>query len=135
MSTRCRIGLKVGNKVESIYCHHDGYPRGIHSVGQTLKDHYNDLNKIKQLMDLGDISGLGENPIADPKGWDLRLSSDHSMCIAYSTRGDTDIDKWIDESEEMYAKYASDSDAAFVYLYKDGAWHMLSGRPATFVKF
>ncbi len=36
MSTRCLIGRKVdNNKVEYIYCHHDGYLDG---VGETLKN-------------------------------------------------------------------------------------------------
>ena len=58
MSTRSNIGI-VNNKngtVTTIYCHHDGYEEG---VGKILMEHYQDENKIWELMKLGDISSLG----------------------------------------------------------------------------
>lgn len=45
--------------VRSIYCHWDGYPKG---VGSTLVEHYNDREKVESLIGLGDISSLGEQP-------------------------------------------------------------------------
>ena len=39
----------------SIYSHFDGYPSG---VGATLKKYYTKLSKIKQLIELGNISSL-----------------------------------------------------------------------------
>lgn len=57
MSTNCRIGIKYPNeKIESIYCHWDGYPS---YVGEVLKGHYTDLSKISELIKGGDISSLG----------------------------------------------------------------------------
>ena len=63
MSTNsCIIAPCVGG-FHGIYVHWDGYPEG---VGETLRKHYTDSEKINQLLDLGDISALGErvNPIS-----------------------------------------------------------------------
>ncbi len=59
MATRSRIGIQnPDGSVNSIYCHFDGYPEG---VGTTLKDYYSDRDKLQQLIELGDISELGED--------------------------------------------------------------------------
>ena len=58
MSTRGRIGvIKKDGSVESIYCHFDGYLEG---VGKMLNDNYQNYNDIKELIKLGNISGLKE---------------------------------------------------------------------------
>jgi len=60
MSTRSYIGtLKDGNTVEYIYCHFDGYLKG---VGRTLVKNYDTPFKVEQLFALGDISELRETP-------------------------------------------------------------------------
>jgi hypothetical protein len=59
MSTRSRIGIQnQDGSVSSIYCHFDGYPEG---VGATLNEHYSNRQKLNMLINLGDISILGEN--------------------------------------------------------------------------
>jgi len=58
MSTRSRIAIENQNRsVTSIYCHFDGY---ISSVGKKLFEHY-DQEKLEKLLELGDISTLGES--------------------------------------------------------------------------
>ena len=50
MSTRCLIGRKVdSNKVEYIYCHHDGYLDG---VGETLNNYYTTKDNIVRCNEL-----------------------------------------------------------------------------------
>ena len=56
MATTCRIGILKENKVESIYCHYDGYLAG---VGVILKDNYKTKEKVEELIALGDIAELG----------------------------------------------------------------------------
>jgi hypothetical protein len=55
VATRARIGISTPEGVESIYVHWDGYPEG---VGQTLIDHWTTSDKVRQLLDLGDVSEL-----------------------------------------------------------------------------
>ena len=59
MATRSRIAIEnQDGTVQSIYCHWDGYVSG---VGKTLFNHY-DREKLKSLIELGDISVLKESP-------------------------------------------------------------------------
>ena len=58
MGTRSTIALEYADgTVEQIYCHWDGY---LSNNGQILARHYSDPFKVRQLMDLGDMSSLGE---------------------------------------------------------------------------
>ena len=64
MSTRCRIGIEnKDGTITSIYCHHDGYPS---YVGKTLVNNYKEESKIRALLDLGDMSSLGTEPVDNP---------------------------------------------------------------------
>jgi hypothetical protein len=57
MATRSRIGiLDESGQVRSIYCHFDGYPKG---VGAVLEAYYTDKERVEALLALGDISSLG----------------------------------------------------------------------------
>ena len=56
MATRSYIGiLKENGKVEAVYCHYDGYYKG---VGDMLVKYYNTPRKIQNLINLGYISSL-----------------------------------------------------------------------------
>ena len=58
MSTRSRIAkLNDDGSIRVIYCHSDGY---LSYNGRILLEHYTDPAKVDALLDLGDISSLGE---------------------------------------------------------------------------
>ena len=58
MGTSSYIGiLKENGKVEAVYCHYDGYYKG---VGDMLVKHYNTPEKVQALVNLGYISSLKE---------------------------------------------------------------------------
>ena len=58
MSTRSRIAIeKQDGTVESIYCHFDGY---LSHNGEILQEHYSTKEKMEKLIELGDISQLGD---------------------------------------------------------------------------
>ena len=60
MATRSRIAIENQDRtVTSIYCHFDGYLSG---VGKKLFEHY-DREKTEKLMELGNISVLGESTL------------------------------------------------------------------------
>jgi hypothetical protein len=44
--------------VHQVYCHRDGYLR---NNGRLLSEHYQDPFKVRELLDLGDISSLRKN--------------------------------------------------------------------------
>ena len=65
MATRSRIGLRLDDgRIKSVYCRWDSYLDG---VGAILKEHYTNTQQIEKLLNLGDISSLGEKPIDNPE--------------------------------------------------------------------
>ena len=54
MATRSRIGIQLADEsVLSVYHHWDGYPEWL---GRILKTHYNNRDKVAELIDGGDMS-------------------------------------------------------------------------------
>lgn len=64
MSARASISMKTYKSYKTIYIHWDGYPEGI---GKILKEHYTSDELVEKLLNLGDLSSLGENPISKPE--------------------------------------------------------------------
>lgn len=138
MSTRCRIGiLNKDGTITSIYCHHDGYMKG--GVGERLVVHYTDEAKIRKLLELGDISSLGTEPVENPKAfqtpglmWSVTTWSKvwHELnpedtCNCYKTRGDI-CPAQTHKSIKEYQKYSRDCWGEYTYLFKDGKWYDLN---------
>jgi hypothetical protein len=56
MGTRSTIALEFADgTVEQVYCHWDGY---LEHNGKILQEHYSDPFKLRDLIDLGDLSSL-----------------------------------------------------------------------------
>lgn len=65
MSTRSHIGImNHDGTVTYIYCHFDGYPE--HN-GQILLYFYNTEERVRELMELGNLSILDRNAFPDPR--------------------------------------------------------------------
>lgn len=105
MATRSRIAIENQDEtVTSIYCHFDGYLAG---VGKTLFKHY-DREKTEKLMELGDISVLGEST---------------ENTIAYHRDRGEDLNKTIYIDVEELFEMNSRGGLDYVYcLTKDGIW-------------
>jgi hypothetical protein len=59
MGTRSTIALEFADgTVEQVYCHWDGY---LEHNGAILAEHYSDPFKLRDLIDLGDLSSLRPN--------------------------------------------------------------------------
>lgn len=90
MSTRSHIGIYKNGKVRYKYCHSDGY---LSYVGNFLSLFYKDPEKVKKLINLGDMSCIGYNVEAPRKFEDFREASTissycslhvkTSFCLAY----------------------------------------------------
>jgi hypothetical protein len=59
MGTRSTIALEFADgTVQQVYCHWDGY---LDHNGRILQEHYLDPFKLRELIDLGDMSSLAPN--------------------------------------------------------------------------
>lgn len=68
MATRSTIALEFADgTVQQVYCHWDGY---LDNNGAILKEHYTDAFKLRELIDLGDLSSLG-SVIGDKHSFDI----------------------------------------------------------------
>ena len=140
MSTRSRIGiLQKDGSVKSIYCHWDGYPEG---VGKTLQEHYKDRKEIEKLMELGDISSLGDHydeeistadwtkfDEPDKEKREELIKRSENCTIAYKDRGENSPAR-IDEDESEFISKLGKNWEEWTYLYKKDIfgvyrWHIV----------
>ena len=114
MATRSHIGKLLPNgSVKYIYCHWDGYPE--HN-GKILKEHYTDEAKIDALLELGDLSSLGEE-IGEKQDFNNQDTHNSKWCLAYGRdRGENNIDARISPT-------VSDMiDQAYHYVWNGASW-------------
>ena len=117
MGTRSTIGFVNSNGgVQGIYCHWDGYPE---YNGQILRDHYKTADRVRKLMNLGDLSSLGEKI---GKKHDFMNNGDTKYCTAYGRdRGETGCEAQLYANEREFLR--DDRGQDYSYLFKDGKWY------------
>jgi len=114
MATRCRIGLMLEDgTVKHSYCHYDGYPEG---VGETLVQHYNTEDKVKELVSFGDMSYL--TSVVHPEGEHNFEKPEQGVTVFYNRdRGETDVDSVVTTMDEyLSVKYSSCIDYQYVFI-------------------
>lgn len=126
MGTRSMIAFDNGDEVYAIYCHWDGY---LEYNGKVLLEHYNDLEKVEELMDLGNISSLGpdigvKHPFSQ---FDTTLSTEEygklyrNMCCAYGRdRDEKDQEAKVFATLDEACKHYEWS--AFYYMFDGLKW-------------
>jgi len=123
MSTSGFVGkLCFDGSVRAIYVHHDSYLSGI---GRILLDNYKTTETVDKLLDLGDLSSLGEEPYSDPDMWNdnKRMNIfNYSGCLSYKDRGEEDVDATWFNSVKEYLDSAKHIWIEYCYLFKDGEW-------------
>ena len=129
MSTRSRIAiLNSDNSIRMIYCHSDGY---LDYNGRILLNHYTDAAKVAELIDLGDISSLGEeigvkHPFApDWQNYDAYKAQYGKMTRAYGRdREETGIEaRTFPSLDAIPADYFEE----FFYLFTPTGWQWFPG--------
>lgn len=127
MGTRSLIGIEIdaggppGSKkeIEYIYCHWDGYPS---NNGKILLEHYQDADKILELMDLGDISSLRPE-IGERQDFN---NPHKDWCVSYGRdRGEKDIESCVVDTEDEFRK--EDRGSEYKYLFKNDKWYFTTG--------
>jgi len=135
MGTRSTIALEYADgTVGQVYCHWDGY---LENNGMILYKHYSDPFKLRQLLDLGDISSLGkeigvQHPFSPHFDEGSRLAYEAAQQAGSTTfygrdRGETGI------AQKMFANCADYTDN---HQYEEYEYILraVAGLPVWFVK-
>lgn len=112
MATRSYIGVKnqYNGTVDYIYCHYDGYPS--HN-GRILAENYTTLEKVKELLALGDLSILGAE-IGEQQDFNNRETQNSNWCLAYGRdRGENRVGVKNDTFENV----VKDDNVDYVYIF------------------
>lgn len=136
MSTRSRIAvLQENGKVKSIYCHSDGYLKG---VGQTLLTFYNTYERANAIIALGDLSELHKNltPLPEaPEAFYFGQGKPEMLTTHSYQRPQENVTIAFhrDRKEKMYKKmysslehfYEKGAIEIYNYLFRDGKWYVM----------
>jgi len=113
MATRSYIGVRnTDASVDYIYCHFDGYPE--HN-GKILTEHYSNINRVNELLNLGDLSVLGKF-IGEKNEFNDRV---RDTCLAYGRdRGESNVSK----KKAGYDELITNQDVDYVYVFDGDYW-------------
>jgi hypothetical protein len=121
MATRSTIALEFADDtVGQVYCHWDGY---LSHNGTILLENYSDPFKLRDLIDLGDLSVLAAE-IGTKHDFEARVEG---VCTFYGRdRNESDTQaKYFDNFEDYAANHQTEE---YEYiLRKDGQWYVDQG--------
>ena len=133
MATRSLIGIKIGKRVEFVYCHWDGY---LANNGRTLFRFYQNKDKIKALISVGDMSSLGIDLCKQDLfnsdrntniSWETTISwmKSGNRCSYYNRDFGRDEDTGLKTlpSVNKYKQAQAKWGCEYQYLYQNGAWY------------
>jgi hypothetical protein len=118
MATRATIAVEhVDGTIDQIYCHWDGYPDW---TGKLLEEHYDTLEKVEELVALGDLSSLGET-IGTKHDFDARPKGE---CNFYGRdRGESDCRPRRFANFDAFIRRMQKEE--YDYLYREGKWAII----------
>jgi hypothetical protein len=113
MATRSRIAIEnQDGTVTSIYCHWDGH---IETNGERLSQNYTTTELVSGLVELGDISSLGEST---------------EDTVAYARDRGEDLNQTTYDDVPTLFLDGFESGVEYVYCFlKDGRWLVSDGDP------
>jgi hypothetical protein len=116
MATRSYIGIRnTDDSVDYIYCHYDGYPS--HN-GAILTEHYSTIDKVKALLELGDLSILAPE-IGEKQDFNDRSTHNNNWCLAYGRdRGEPNTKA----RNDKYSEVINDKGIDYAYIFDGDYW-------------
>jgi len=116
MATRSFIGIRNSDdSVDYIYCHFDGYPS--HN-GAILTEYYNTLDKVKELLALGDLSILAPE-IGEKQDFNDRSTHNNNWCLAYGRDRNEPNTR---TKNEKFTQLIKDQGVDYVYVFDGDYW-------------
>jgi hypothetical protein len=128
MGTRSTIALEFADgTVEQVYCHWDGY---LEHNGKILFENYSDPFKLRNLIDMGDLSSLGPNigeahPFSPHASKEDEALYEHAKDMGYCTfyardRGEAGCDKKKFVDYENYVRCHQYEEFEYILRNVDG---------------
>ena len=112
MGTRSRIGIELADSsILSVYSHYDGYPA---FNGRVLRDNYDTVEKVKELIDGGNMSCTWTNA-----GWGNETLPE-TGALYYTMRGESLEDNAPRLDKDM-EEFFSDGEE-YSYIFRNGNW-------------
>ena len=129
MATRSIIAKLDEKDIQAIYCHNDGY---LSNNGKILDQHYQDEEKVDELLAQGDASIIDENIGEKIRFNDFKSRVTNKQCVFYARdRGEKYKQAEQLEDESALLKYAFEScDAEVVYMFAFGSWYVYDNTDA-----
>ena len=123
MATRACIAKLDDKGVLAIYSHSDNY---LEHTGKILDQHYQDEDKVDELLAEGDISVLDANIGEKINFDDFELRHKNKQCLFYARdRGEKYKHAEQLEDESALLKHAfEDFDVDLVYMFAFGSWYV-----------
>lgn len=115
MATRSNISVKVGNEYRTVYCHWDGYLKG---VGEMLLNHYNSQELAEELVKEGSMSYL-EKKCSCPDGHSYETPINGYTVYYGRDRGETETEYKVSEERPRVNE-------EYLYVFEDGKWFVSS---------
>lgn len=136
MGTRSNIGyINDEGKIRAAYCHYDGY---LEHNGRILLDYYTDAAKVKELVELGDMSFLGSKVHPTPGSGHSFDNNENDVTVFYGRdRGENDVapvtydtvSEWVnrkDSWEEYYYLFMPEISTWMVYSVHNKRWKQVT---------
>lgn len=120
MATRSIIAIRDNHEYKSVYSHWDGYPSG---VGETLFNHYKEIEKVRELIELGNLSSLGEN-INPPTNSNHSFETpiENTTVFYMRDRGEKEQHHKVTKTTSQLFKVLDKCSAEWLYVYQNGKW-------------
>ncbi len=123
MSLRSYIAMKTEEGYKCIYCHDGGLPNHNSKI---LKNHYQDIKKVKRLIELGDLSCLDENIGKRISFKSSEKRRENKQCLAYHRdRRDSLVIKTFKTKEDLIDDCYH---IEYIYIFENGSWHAYDPR-------
>ena len=119
MSTHARIGFEEEDgSIRSVYVHSDGYPR---HTGYVLDAFYANGDRANALLDLGNLSFLGQHIESPPDDVDFQHRYDYTQVLVRN-KGEHRDGAQVSKDRVEFARLASKGGEHFAYLWTPDGW-------------
>ncbi|WP_368249347.1 hypothetical protein [Fusicatenibacter saccharivorans] len=130
MSTRGYVAIKENGKYKYIYNHHDSY---IDGLGITLYKYYKNVNKVKELIALGNTSSIGST-VEEGRSKTYKEHLDKPLEQRGTVAAFRDINRWEDccetteweDEKPLETEYLSDvlgEEFTYIFDTEDNRWY------------